>query len=137
MGVRVLAVTHYSAILLPIRLKFFMVTQETIIHSLMMKIMILMLFWKKSYFWRESGRGHPSGTKGSRASRPDQNVGSMQHVNLLGQPLSRNNIFKNLGPEPPLLFVQFCLLIKGIFLANCKDWLIWFKSHSSHVKMPK
>ena len=34
-------------------------------------------FLKKINFWRENGRGRHAGAKGSRASRPDQKVGSL------------------------------------------------------------
>ena len=56
-----------------IGLTCFIITQETIFNfDWWWEIMIWKLFWKKSYFWRENGRGHHGGAKGSGASRPDQ-----------------------------------------------------------------
>ena len=72
---------HNSAIFCPIEL-IFLVTQE-----------ILMLFWKKSNFWRENGRGRHRGVKGSGASSPDQKVGP------LGGPFGSTAITKKFGSE--------------------------------------
>ena len=67
---------HNSAIFWPIRLKFFLGTQETIIYRFAMRNHDLDAFWKKFNFWRENGHGRHAGAKGSWASRPDQKIGS-------------------------------------------------------------
>ena len=64
------------------------------------EIMILILFWKKSYFWRENGRGCQGGTKGSGTSRPDQKVGLMDGP--FGSTVISKHVFKSFGSEPLL-----------------------------------
>ena len=63
--------------------------------------MILMFFWK-TYFWRENGRGRHHGAKGSGASSPDQKVG------LLGRPLTGKLVLKisGLNPPPPYSVIE-------------------------------
>ena len=52
------------SVILKIILKFFKVTQETIIHRLVMRNHVFYAFLKKNC-WRENGRGHHGGAKGS------------------------------------------------------------------------
>ena len=68
---------------------------------------------KKINFWRENGRGRHASAKGSRASRPDQKVGSS--VELSGQPLSQKKVFENLRPEPPLKMDRLSIFLTKFY----------------------
>ena len=62
---------------------------------------IQMYLWKKSYFWRENGRGRHRGAKAGLGPQ-DPTKKLAQRVELLGQPLTRKLVFKNFGHAPPL-----------------------------------
>ena len=71
--------------------------------------MILMFFWKKSFFGRKMG---VAATVAPNGLGPRASTKKLAHqVDLLSQPLSRKLVLKKFGSEPPLPALNgFCQL---------------------------
>ena len=95
---------------MPIMLKFFMVTQETIIYRLVMRNHDFY-----SYLWQENGRARKMGVAATlaakgmgKASRHDQKVGRLSGP--FGPTTIVKSCYRNSRLEPPPLQLK-CLII--------------------------
>ena len=95
---------YISANFRPIKLKFHMATQGTIIYRLMMRnlgydlIFKFLDFW--ALIWPQKGCGPTLWVKGPGTQDPTKKLA--YGMELLGYILSQNHVSKNFRPEPPL-----------------------------------
>ena len=90
---------HNSVIICSIGLKFFLVTQETIIYRLVMRNYDADAFLENHIFGGKMGVATTVAPKGLGPQVPTRKLAHW--VEHLGQPLSLKLVFKKFGYEPP------------------------------------